>query len=774
MMVRMTQTGNALQESEPRRVVAGIVAHVDAGKTTLSEALLYTAGALRKAGRVDHGDAFLDPDPLEKRSGITIHAHQARIVHGGLDLTLLDTPGHVDFAADTERVLRVLDYAILVISAADGVQGHTEMLWRLLERYDVPVIVFVNKMDAPGADRDAVLRQLRRRLSAAIVPLAGGGVCEAADGVADGTAGAADAFGLGGWDEYAEDAIMQDDAATEEYLASGRLRRSTVRRLIASRTVFPVFFGSALHMEGIGEFLDGLDAWMQERERPEVFGARVYRISHDERHNRLTWLRVTGGTLHAKDLLREVPGGGKGIPGSAADDGAADGGAARDAAASAADGGAADGVAADGADDAVVEEKIDQVRIYNGAKYEVVTEVPAGGVCAVTGLKRTFPGQGLGFEPDAVAPTLQPVLTYSMWPAKTPDWKPNPPLMHPLFDDLTLRRAIAGLRELEDEEPMLDVAWLERVQELQVQVMGEMQLELIHQIMLERFGIDVGFGNGGIVYRETVTEPMEGVGHFEPLRHYAEVHILIEPGKPGSGVRVGSDVSLDVLDRNWQRLILTHLTEKEHLGVVTGSPLTDVKLTLVAGRAHPKHTEGGDFRQATYRAVRQGLMELNERGACRVLEPWYAFRLDVPADWMGRAMSDVQVMRGDCEVEDDFEEATVGPGAPEGRLPGELGGDDSAQAIVTLVGHAPASRMNGYATDVSSYTHGRGHLVCTFDGYRPCQSQADVAWEARYDPVSDLDNTPDSVFCAHGAGYPVPWRDVPAHMHLDWATQWHV
>jgi len=766
MMGRMTQTGNASQESEPRRVVAGIVAHVDAGKTTLSEALLYTTGAVRTAGRVDHGDAFLDPDPLEKRSGITIHAHQACIRTGNLELTLLDTPGHVDFAADTERVLRVLDYAILVISGTDGVQGHTEMLWRLLERYDVPVIVFVNKMDAPGADRDAVLRQLQRRLSHGIVPLDGGDDADGADGVAadgatgadgaaaDGATGASDddAIDVGDWGWYAEDVIMQDDAATEEYLDTGALRRSTVRRLIASRIVFPVFFGSALHMSGIREFLDGLGMWMQETRRPAAFGAKVYRISHDERHNRLTWLRVTGGELHAKDVVREIPGGGRGL--GTSDDGG-------------------------DADDGAIVEKIDQVRIYNGAKYEVVTEVPAGGVCAVTGLERTFPGQGLGFEPDAGSPTLQPVLTYSVWPAKTPDWKPSPIAPHPVFDDLTLHRAIAGLRELEDEEPMLDVAWVERLRELQVRVMGEMQLELIHQVMLERFGIDVGFGNGGIVYRETVTEPMEGVGHFEPLRHYAEAHILIEPGEPGSGVRTGSDVSLDVLDRNWQRLILTHLAEKEHLGVLIGAPLTDVKLTLVAGKAHLKHTEGGDFRQATYRAVRQGLMELRERDACRLLEPWYAFRLDVPADCVGRAMSDVQLMRGDCAIDDDMEDTPEGSGVSggfgsDGFGAGGFGPDDGAEGIVTLTGHAPVARMSGYATDVNAYTHGRGHIICTFDGYRPCRNEIDVVQEARYDPVSDLDNTPDSVFCAHGAGYPVSWRDVPAHKHLDWATQWHV
>lgn len=776
-----------------RRVVAGIVAHVDAGKTTLSEALLYAAGQVREIGRVDHGDAFLDPEAMEKKRGITIHAHQARIRHGGLDLTMLDTPGHVDFAADTERVLRVLDYAILVISGTDGVQGHTETLWRLLARYNVPVFVFVNKMDAPGASRDTVLDQLRSRLSDAMVPLG--------DGL----------------EACAEDMAMQNEQAMDEFLETGTLGEGTVRALIARRAVFPVFFGSALRMEGVEAFLDGLDSWMLEAPRPDVFGARVYRVSHDERGNRLTWMRVTGGELRAKQMLHEVPGGGDGADGGA---GGADGADRADGAGGASEAGSA-GVG-DAGSDAGSEvgvagdeigawEKIGQIRIYNGAKYEVVTLAPAGSVCAVAGPERTFPGEGLGFEPDAGAPMLQPVLTYAVLPAganqlsasdvssgashvnqdsqradsadgaknQGSNNSSNSPattasnVAHTQagttdgiaakagslqFDENTLHKLIAALRELEDEEPLLRVAWVERLQELHVQLMGEVQLDVIRQALHERFSIDVDFGTGGILYKETVTATMEGVGHFEPLRHYAEAHILIEPGEPGSGVHVGARVSEDVLARNWQRLVVTHLAEKTHLGVLVGAPLTDVRLTLVAGRAHLKHTEGGDFRQATYRAVRQGLMELRQRGECRLLEPWYAFRLEVPQECVGRAMSDVQRMGGEFELE-----------AAGGMDGGAAGTDVGGVGSAVLVGKAPVSQMRDYAMDVNSFTHGMGRLSCTFAGYRPCHEEDAVVAAAGYDPVADLDNTPDSVFCAHGAGYPVAWQDVPSHMHVPYA-----
>ncbi len=784
-------SASASHATSLRHVVAGIVAHVDAGKTTLSEALLHAAGQVREIGRVDHGDAFLDPEAMEKKRGITIHAHQARIRHGGLDLTMLDTPGHVDFAADTERVLRVLDYAILVISGTDGVQGHTETLWRLLARYNVPVFVFVNKMDASGASRDTVLAQLRSRLSDAMVPLG--------DGL----------------EACAEDMAMQSEQAMDEFLETGTLGEGTVRALIARRAVFPVFFGSALRMDGVEAFLDGLDLWMLETPRPDAFGARVYRVSHDERGNRLTWMRVTGGELRAKQMLHEVPGGGAGAAGGA-DEADGTGGASEAGSAGAGDAGSEVGSASGEID---TWEKIDQIRIYNGAKYEVVTLVPSGSVCAVAGPERTFPGEGLGFESDAGAPMLQPVLTYAVLPAgasqssasdvfsgashgnqdsprtDSADGTKNqgsnnssnssattssnvahvqagttggiagragsPQFDSPQFDENTLHKLISALRELEDEEPLLRVAWVERLQELHVQLMGEVQLDVIRQALHERFGIDVDFGTGGILYKETVTATMEGVGHFEPLRHYAEAHILIEPGEPGSGVHVGARVSEDVLARNWQRLVVTHLAEKTHLGVLVGAPLTDVRLTLVAGRAHLKHTEGGDFRQATYRAVRQGLMELCQRGECRLLEPWYAFRLEVPQECVGRAMSDVQRMGGEFELETAA--GGMDGGAGVGAASGSAGGaGDSAM----LVGKAPVSQMRDYAMDVNSFTHGMGRLSCTFAGYRPCHEEDAVVAAAGYDPVADLDNTPDSVFCAHGAGYPVAWKDVPSHMHV--------
>ncbi|MBM6698895.1 TetM/TetW/TetO/TetS family tetracycline resistance ribosomal protection protein [Bifidobacterium pullorum subsp. saeculare] len=737
-----------------KHIVAGIVAHVDAGKTTLSEAMLYLGGGVRRLGRVDHGDAFLDTESLEKQRGITIHAHQARVVigqgedGGATELTLLDTPGHVDFAAETERVLRVLDYAILVVSGTDGVQGHTETLWRLLARYQVPVFVFVNKCDAAGFDRQAVMAQLRRRLSDAAMDFT------AMPGVADGCG-----------DAMLEDLATLDESAMEDYLRTGTLDADRVRAMVAGRRVFPVFFGSALRLDGVDGLMAGLAAYTRERTWPAEFGARVYKVSHDAQHNRLTWLRVTGGTLNAKAVLT-------------ASTAPADGQAAPEPA---------------------WREKSDQVRVYNGAKHDIVQTVPAGGVCAVTGLTHTYPGEGLGAEADAEAPSLQPVLTYTVLPpdaadaasaaseadaGDTEDGEGAAAAPRPAFDDLTRHQVLAALRELEDEEPLLHVAWIERLQEIHVQPMGAVQLEVIQQTLRERFGLDVGFGPGGILYRETVTAPIEGVGHFEPLRHYAEAHILIEPGEPGSGVTVASAVSGDDLVRNWQRLILTHLSEKEHLGTLIGAPITDVRLTLVAGRAHDKHTEGGDFRQATYRAVRQGLMELRagvsghptadqtaagRPGAgdgaeaeaddgrdagvgafgpcrCRVLEPWYAFRLEVPQDMLGRAISDVQRMSGSF-------------------APPAMDGD-----YATVEGECPVSEMRDYATDVNVYTRGRGRLACTFAGYRPCHDENRVVAAARYDPAADVENTPDSVFCAHGAGYPVKWYRVPDFMHLPWAV----
>ncbi|KAB7786544.1 elongation factor G [Bifidobacterium cebidarum] len=728
-----------------KRIVAGIVAHVDAGKTTLSEALLYRSGEIRKLGRVDHGDAFLDTNALEKARGITIFAHQALVEHGDLKLTLLDTPGHVDFAAETERVLNVLDYAILVVSGTDGVQGHTGTLWRLLARYHVPTFIFVNKCDAAGFDREAVLAQLRKRLSDAVSPFP----CIKDPANVDATS-AVD-FG-----DDAEDIATLDEQAMNEYLDHGELTVDRVGRMIQARELFPAYFGSALKLDGVEEFLDGMELFTRERVWPETFGAKVFKIAHDGQHNRMTWLRVTGGVLKAKEVVHG------------------------NASASAAD-----------PETQQWSEKIDQVRVYNGAKFETVTEVPAGGVCAVTGLTQTFPGAGLGAEPDAGAPALQPVLTYTVLPAgaeasagtgagvrdtttaedasedagESQKASANEAAVpRPQFDDLTLHKVLAALRELEDEDPLLHVVWVERLQEIHVQLMGAVQLEIIQQTLAERFGLDVSFGTGSILYRETIAEPIEGVGHFEPLRHYAEAHILLEPGEPGSGVRVASAMSENDLDRNWQRLVLTHLTEREHLGVLIGAPLTDITMTLVAGKAHLKHTEGGDFRQATYRAIRQGLMEAHagvdghpqtpvderpdtsEPGNCRILEPWYRFRLEVPSDMIGRAMSDIQRMAG-----------TFDPPA-----------DDGEYAVIT--GSAPVSEMRDYAMEVSQYTHGRGRFSATFGGYRPCHNEDQVIRAAGYDPESDLENTPDSVFCAHGAGYPVKWYKVPEFKHLDYAS----
>lgn len=793
-------------------IVAGILAHVDAGKTTLSEALLYRSGRIRKLGRVDHGDAFLDTESLEKQRGITIHAHQASVRCGDLDLTLLDTPGHVDFAAETERVLRVLDYAILVVSGTDGVQGHTETLWRLLARYQVPTFIFVNKMDAAGADRAAALADLRRRLSDAIYELPAPALAFGPDsgaGIgADACRTDADAahsvplIEASRWRhaEDVENVATLDESAMDEYLETGGITLTRLRTMIAERKLFPVYFGSALKLDGVDEFMTGLETYVREPQWPAAFGARIYKISHDAQHNRLTWLKVTGGTLKAKALLTNardssVPSGG--VP-------------------SQPDGGTAP--------QSVWQEKADQVRVYNGAKFDIATDIPAGSVCAVTGLTHTFPGEGLGMEPDAESPSIQPVLTYTVLPPDTdldalaeraaaartattvvsgtanPENETGdgesrkgtesdacatvPPV--PTFDDLTLHKVITALRELEDEDPLLHVVWQERLREVHVQLMGAVQLEIIQQELHDRFGLDVVFGPGGILYRETITAPIEGVGHFEPLRHYAEAHIRLEPGAPGSGVQIATAVSENVLDRNWQRLIMTHLGEREHLGVLIGAPLTDVKLTLVAGRAHLKHTEGGDFRQATYRAVRQGLMELRVgvegrpsaaegqadaefvkeamdkgRGYCRVLEPWYRFRLEVPQDMVGRAMSDIQRMAGTFEMGDD-----AGAGFGSGAAASTGSATDADYAVLT--GECPVSEMRDYAMDVNAYTHGRGRLSCTFAGYRPCHDEERVVREARYDPECDLDNTPDSVFCAHGAGYPVKWYKVPEFAHVEY------
>ena len=665
-----------------KRIVIGILAHVDAGKTTLSEALLYATGSVRKLGRVDHGDAFLDTNTMERQRGITIFTEPAIITTPDLTLTLLDTPGHVDFSAEMERTLAVLDYAILVISGADGIQGHTETLWRLLKRYNVPTFIFINKMDAPAADKTKLLQQLKKRFSDGCVDFTGSH---------NGTEALADVM---------EDIAMQSETAMESYLEEGTIPDETIRELIAERALFPCFFGSALKMEGIDEFIAGFEWYVREPEYGGEFGARIYKVSHDSQGNRLTWLKVTGGEFKAKTML-------SGTARVGSDPGESKIG-----------------------DDGLWHEKADQVRVYSGAKFSTVDSVVAGTVCAVTGLTRTFPSAGLGKEPDGVNPVLQPVLTYTLLPG-----------------ECDIHACLVALRELEDEDPLLHVVWQPHLGEVHLQLMGAVQLEVIQQMMHDRFGLDVTFGPGSILYKETIAAPVEGIGHFEPLRHYAETHVLLEPLPQGSGMAYATVCSEDVLDRNWQRLIMQHFQEREHVGVLTGSPITDMKITLLVGRAHLKHTEGGDFRQATYRAIRQGLMEAKKKGDCRLLEPWYGFRLEVPQDMVGHAMADIQRMSGSFDTPDGDGEYMV------------------------LEGEAPVAQMRDYAMDVNAYTHGRGHLSCVFAGYRPCHNVDEVIEQAAYDPESDLENTPDSVFCAHGAGYPVKWYKVPEFMHLDYA--WH-
>ena len=642
-----------------KRIVTGIVAHVDAGKTTLSEALLYATGTTRRLGRVDHGDAFLDTDAMERARGITIYTEPAVMRVGEAELTILDTPGHVDFSAETERTLQALDYAILVVSAADGVQGHTLTLWRLLRRYHVPVFVFVNKMDAPGADRARILEQLHARCSDACIDFTG----------------AADALSERQLDTLA----MQSEAAMDEYLETGGIDVRTVHALIADGAAVPVYFGSALKMQGISEFVEGFAFFTREPHYTAEFGACVFKISHDRQGNRLSWIKVTGGELTAKMMLPEA-------------------------------GGA---------------EKVDQVRVYSGAKFTTVESVPAGTVCAVTGPAHTFPGEGLGAARNAAQPVLRPVLTYTLLPGGN-----------------DMHACLQALRELEDEEPLLHVVWQERLQEAHVQLMGAVQLEIIEQLMHDRFGLDIAFGPGSILYAETITAPGEGVGHFEPLRHYAEVHVLIEPLERGSGLEFATDVSEDELDRNWQRLIMQHLQETEHPGVLIGAPITDMRLTLIGGRGHLKHTEGGDFRQATYRAVRQGLMEAREAGHAVLLEPWYRFRLELPQEMLGRALSDVQ------------------------RMGGESAAPQIEDGLAVVEGAAPVSEMRDYAMDVNAYTHGEGRLALMFGGYRECHDEQTVVDGAGYDPEADLEHTPDSVFCAHGAGYTVKWYKVPEFCHV--------
>ena len=635
------------------KLVIGILAHVDAGKTTLSEGLLYTCGRLKKLGRVDHKDAFLDTDPMERERGITIFSKQAILPLEGAEITLLDTPGHADFSAEMERTLQVLDCAILVISGTDGVQGHTHTLWKLLERYGVPTFLFINKMDLAGADRDALLSELKSRLD---------------EGCVDFAAPA---------EQIQEQAAVCDEDALERYLEDGALDDGALTALIAKRKLFPCWFGSALKLEGVAEFLQGLEHYAPRPRYGPDFAARVFKISRDSQGARLTWMKITGGSLKVKAPL-SGPG---------------------------------------------WEEKADQLRIYSGAKFQAVDEAAAGTVCAVTGLSATAAGEGLGAEAEALPPALEPVLTYQV--------------VLPAGQDP--HTALQKLRQLEEEDPQLHLVWNERLGELHVQLMGEVQLEILQRLIAERFGMEVSFGQGGIVYRETIAGAVEGVGHYEPLRHYAEVHLLMEPLPRGSGLVLTSACPQDMLDINWQRLVLTHLAERSHPGVLTGSPITDMKITLVAGRAHLKHTEGGDFRQATYRAVRQGLMEAESI----LLEPWYNFRLEVPAEQVGRALSDLQRMHGRVE-------------------PPETAGD-----MAVLTGSAPVEQLRDYGREVAAYTRGRGRLSCTSGGYAPCHNQDEVVAAMGYDPERDVENPPGSVFCAHGAGYNVKWDEVKAHAHVD-------
>ena len=633
-------------------IVMGILAHVDAGKTTLSEGMLYLSGTVRKLGRVDHKDAFLDTYSLERDRGITIFSKQAVFSLGNRRINLLDTPGHVDFSAEMERTLQVLDYAVLVISGADGVQGHTETLWKLLKLYEIPTFIFINKMDQPGTDRESLLTELKERLDEGCI-----------------------VFGKGKNVESLEEIAMTDEAVLDYFMEHETVRNEDICRLIRERKIFPCYFGSALKLDGVQELLAGFEEYMKPFDGKKEFGARVFKISRDDKGERLTFLKVTGGKLVVKMPINKA-------------------------------------------------EKINQIRIYSGAKYEAVNEVEAGGVCAVTGLSSSYIGQGLGVEKGTAAPFLEPVLTYQM--------------ILPEGADTT--KVLRELKQLEEEEPLLNIVWNPALEEIHVQLMGEVQTEILKTMIAERFHLDVEFGTGKIVYKETIKSPVVGVGHYEPLRHYAEVHLKMEPLEAGSGLVFDTDCSEDVLDRNWQRLILTHLQEREHPGVLTGAPITDMKITIVAGRAHLKHTEGGDFRQATYRAVRQGLKSAESV----LLEPWYSFVLEVPSEQVGRAMSDIGQMNGSFE----------GPEA------------ENKQGMVRLTGTAPASEMRDYQREVWAYTKGRGRITLTLKGYEPCHNAEEVIEEIGYDSERDVDNPTGSVFCAHGAGFLVKWDEVPEYMHI--------
>ncbi|WP_270457601.1 GTP-binding protein [Lactobacillus gasseri] len=631
-----------------KKVTIGILAHVDAGKTTLSEGLLYQSGTLRKLGAVDKGTAYLDNDNLEKKRGITIFSHMARIKTENSELLLLDTPGHIDFAQEMEETLSVLDYAILVVSASEGVTAYTQTLWNLLKSHKIPTFIFVNKMDTLKADKEKVLHDLSTLDDSCVE------------------------FGDEDSDFY-EKIATADEAILEEYLESGQIKDKEIQDLISQRKVFPVYFGAALKLKGVAEFLQGLDKWTKKIEYSEKFASRIFKISHDEKGERLTWLKVTGGELRAKSEL-------------------------------------------------MPDEKVNEIRLYNGNKYEVVSSVQAGEIVAVSGLKTTYPGQGIGFEKDQTNFTMQPVLTYAV--------------------QTTLDKThatLAALRQLEDENPQLHVKWDKQTEEISIDVMGKIQLEILQQILHDRFNLEVEFTQGKILYQESIRNSVEGVGHFEPLRHYAEVHLLLKPGKLGSGLVFKNECSLEVLPKKWQDQVMESLANKEHLGVLTGSPLTDVEITLIGGRGSNVHTVGGDFREATYRAVRQGLMELKAQNQVSLLEPWYQFTLRINQDQVGRAINDIEKMGGKFEI-----------------------GESNAN-IVTITGQAPVAQMQDYATEVRNYSHGSGQLECLFAGYQECKSSAEVIADANYDPVSDINNTPNSVFCSHGAGHTVVWDEVPSY-----------
>lgn len=645
-----------------RRLIIGVLAHVDAGKTTLAESILFKTGSIRKIGRVDHKNAFLDTHNLERDRGITIFSKQAVFLLKDLEITLLDTPGHVDFSAEMERTLQVLDYAILIISGSDGIQGHTETLWKLLKEYKIPTFIFVNKMDLDGTNSKALISDMKKRFH---------------DGCVD--------FGIEQEQEvWLENLAMTDESLLEKYMDTQMIETEDIKSLISARKIFPCYFGSALKLQGVEELLNGIDKYTIQPSYTENFGAKIYKIARDEQGNRLTYMKITGGSLRVKMLLSNSK---------------------------------------EGDEASKWEEKVDQIRIYSGNRYESVDEVGAGSLCAVMGLNSTYPGEGLGIEVVSNKSILEPILNYQI-------------LLPP---DIDANVMITKLRLLEEEDPQLHIVWSEELKVIHAQLMGEVQVEILKSLILQRFGIKVEFGPGNIVYKETIIEPVEGVGHYEPLRHYAEVHVLLEPGEKGSGITYASTCSEDILDRNWQRLILTHMEEKEHIGVLTGSPITDMKITLLTGRRHQKHTEGGDFRQATYRAIRHGL----KKGKTILLEPYYNFRLEIPTESVGRAMSDI------------------------GRMVGEFDPPHIQGEMSVITGYAPVATMNDYQLEVHSYTSGRGRLFCTLRGYEQCHNADQVIEEVGYDSERDVNNPTSSIFCANGAGYVVEWDKVVEHMHVE-------